>query len=130
MKRVRPKRHVPVKVGGLAPTVATLDALRQDLQAIANTHPELYGRLYELIGWLLLPDGFVWAQPENREAIRHLVVRLRLERGDKWDDALHEASAELRNHPAAAGPDRMAAAYKSIERGLPPKMQRAKRRPR
>lgn len=112
--------------------------LLDDLNVIRDAHPELYWDLYQLLGWLLLPDGFVWSQPDNREEQRHAVVRHLLERGTKWDDAFRKASDELRkpsyrlgpSHPAAVGPDRMAAAYKRIERGLPPNMRRPKRRPR
>jgi hypothetical protein len=140
MKRVRKKSHVPVKVGGLAPTVETLSDLSRDLYAIAETHPELYWKVYQLIGWLLLPDGFIWQQPENRDWMRHLTGRHHLEKGKKWDEgggsdlhddeegAFQSAANELRNHPAGVGPDRIKKIYKRGERKLPPELRRVKPR--
>jgi hypothetical protein len=134
VKRARKKSHVSVKVGGVAPTIETLSDLMHDLWAIQDTHPELYWQLYQLIAWLLLPDGFIWQQPENRVWMRHSVARHHLERGKKWDEGGHDpdgafqsASDDLRKHPAAVGPDRITAAYKQGERKLPPELRRPKR---
>ena len=130
MKRARKKSSVPVKVGGTAePTIETLSDLMHDLWAIADTHPELYWRLNQLIGWLLLPDGFIWQQPQNRDWMRHQVARRYLDQGKKWDEggghgaegedgAFQSTSDDLHKHPAAAGPDRIEAIYKQRERKL------------
>jgi hypothetical protein len=126
--RVRKKSRVPVTVGGAAPTAESLSELLHDLQAIAETHPELYWKLYQLIGWLLLPDGFIWQQQGSRDWLRHRVARHQLESGAKWDDVFQSAADDLRNHPAAAGPDWIAATYKQVERKLPPELRRQKRR--
>ena len=126
MKRVRKKSHVSVKVGGVAPTIETLSDLLHDLWAIQDTHPELYWRLYQLIAWLLLPDGFIWQQPENRDRVRHSVARHHLEAGAKWDEAFQAAADDLHDHSAAAGPDRIAEVYKRGERKLPSELRRPK----
>ena len=135
MKRVRRgKSHVQVKIGGVAPTAESLSDLIRDLRAIAHTHPELYWRLYQLIGWLLLPDGFIWQQQESRDWMRHQVARHHLEQGKKWDEggggegAFQSTADNLRHSPAAAGPDRIAAVYKRRERKLSLELRRPKRR--
>jgi hypothetical protein len=136
MKRVRKKKYVSVKVGGVAPTAESLGDLLRDLHAIADTHPELYGRLCQWIGWLLLPDGFIWQQQESREWIRHRVARHHLEHRKAWDTggggegAFQSASDDLADHPAAAGPDRIEATYKAGERDLPLKLRRVPTRRR
>lgn len=140
MKRTRKRSRVPVKVAG-APPAQQLSQLLDDLCAIADTHPDLYYRVYQLIGWLLLPDGFIWQQQESREWMRHRVARHHLERGKMWDtggadsedgafrgdseDGSFQSSADdLRGHPAAVSPDRIEAAYKVRERKLPPELRR------
>jgi hypothetical protein len=132
VKRVsKKKKRVPVKAGGAAPTAEELSGILHDLRAIEITHPGLYGQLYRLIGWLLAwPGGFVWQTQENRDWIRHLVARHHLEAGVKWDDAFDKAAADLRDHPATVGPDRIAAAYKRAERKLAPEKRRAPRQRR
>jgi hypothetical protein len=128
MKRVRKKKRVPVKFGGAAPTIETLSDLIHKLRAIQDTHPELYWRLYQLIGWLLLPDGFIWQQQENRDRMRHFVARHHLEAGAKWDEAFQITADDLHDHPAAAGPDRIVEVYKQGERKLPSELRRPRRR--
>jgi hypothetical protein len=129
VKKVRKKSRVTIEISAGAPTIESLDALLRDLRTIADTHPELHEKMYQVIGWLLLPDGFIWQQQGNREWMRHLVARHNLERGNMWDSgvgggAFQMSADELHNHPAAVKPDRIEAAYKKIESKLPPELQR------
>ncbi|MGO8923509.1 MAG: hypothetical protein ACLQF4_11290 [Xanthobacteraceae bacterium] len=144
-KRVRQRSHVPVKVGMTAePTYESLCRLRNELQPIVDTHPELFWQIYQLIGWLCLPDGFIWQQQTNRDQIRHELARLYLERGEGWDrnagSAFRRAARDLARrhritrpdgsetvgseHPAAASSDRIEKIYKTGERKLPRELRR------
>ena len=141
-KRVRQRSHVPVKVGMTAePTYKSLCRLRNELQPIADTHPELFWQIYQLIGWLCLPDGFIWQQQSNRDQIRHELAQLYLERGEGWDrnagSAFKRAARDLARitrpdgsetvgseHPAAASSDRIEKIYKTGERKLPRELRR------
>jgi hypothetical protein len=125
VKRVRKKSRVPVKVGGMAPTAASLHALLHDLRTIRDEMPELYKaiekqtpmlflRLFNLIDWLLLPDGFIWEQTANRDWLRHRLVRDLLNSGVKRDAVFERAAGELKKqrHPAAVGSDQIEKVYK------------------
>jgi hypothetical protein len=135
MKRSHRKRtRVPARIVG-APTVDELNSILGELQQIATSHPALYGRLYQVIGWMLLPDNFIWRQTVNKQTWRHVVVRIGLEEGKSWDagggdpgtaevGAFQGASNDLADHPAAAGPHGMEKAYKAGERKLPREQRR------
>jgi hypothetical protein len=121
-----------------APTVGELALLLDELSPFADTHPFLYYRLYQLIGWMLLPDNFVWRQTASKRAMRHAVTRRRLEqnRPGRWDSdgsvadipdeqgAFQGAANELAKHPAKAKPSTMEADYKRLEQKLPPEHRR------
>jgi hypothetical protein len=141
VKRTRKRSKVPVKVAG-GPTIEEISRILHDLNTIRDQHPDLYFRIYELLGWLLLADGFIWQQQENREWMRHQVARHHLERGRAWDTggdggsdgedsssdsntgAFQSSADDLRGHPATASPYRIEAAYKTGERKLPPELRR------
>ena len=120
------------------PTVDELALLLDELSQIADTHPFLYYRIYQSIGWMLLPDNFVWRQTANKRAMRHAVTRHRLEqnRPGRWDSggseagisdepgAFQGAANELAQHPAKAKPSTMEADYKRLEQKLPPEQRR------
>ena len=129
MKRARKRRHIPVKAGMTAePTLDSLIRLLDEMHAITPTHPELYDRFYQLIGWLLLPDGFLWQKQESREQSRHDLTRHHLEEGAGWDrrdgSAFEKSASDLAGHPAAASPERIRASYKNFEKKLPPELRR------
>lgn len=137
MSKRRKRTHVPASISG-APTVNELAGLLDEIRQIADTHPFLYYRLYELIGWLLLPDNLVWRQTANKRAMRHAVSRHRLEQGGRgrWDSggsdpgipdgkgAFQGTSNDLANHPATAEPSTIETDYKNVEKELPPEQRR------
>jgi len=111
------------------PTVWELSRLLDDLRVIADEHPDLYFRIYELIGWMLLPRGPIWRETHNKKWARYVARRHRLddpERTGTAEEALEEASADLRrtNHPAAGSPRTVRAGFESINSKLPDAMQR------
>lgn len=111
----------------IPPTLDGLTRLLDDLHGIRDEHSELYHQVYELIGWLLTAQGFIWNgryKQSNKEATRHAVVRSKLECGDKWDDVFESASTELKDHPAAAGARAMRESYQDIEKELPTESRR------
>jgi hypothetical protein len=125
-KKQRTRRIAPSDNDLIPPTLAGLARLLDDLQVIQEEHPELYDRVYELIGWLLMPDGIIWSQQYNKQAIRHAAALRRIELGDKWsgDEAFDNASEQLKGHPAAGTAATMRKAYGDIQQTLPPEQRR------
>lgn len=126
-RKKRPTRRIEPSDNDLVPpTLAGLTRLLDDLYLIREQHPELYFRIYELIGWLLLPGNFIWSQQHNKQAIRHWIARWRIENGDKWsgDEAFDNASEQLKGHPAAAAAPTIRKAYQDIEQTLSSEQRR------
>jgi hypothetical protein len=111
------------------PTLVGLARLLDDLQVIQEEHPELYDRVYQLIGWLLMPEGFIWSGPnkkDNQDWMRHAISRHRLDLGDKWDadEAFENAKDELKDHPAARKASTTRKSFQDIEKELPAELRR------
>ena len=144
--RSRPSRRVVAVAGKkrrfkltdndlVPPTLVGLTRLLDDLRVIQDEHPELYFRIYELIGWLLTPQGFIWSGPnkkDNKDWMRHAVSRRRLELSDKWDgdEAFEKAGKELAHHPAGMKAEKpikartLRESYRDIEKELPAELRR------
>ena len=128
-KKQRTRHIAPSDNDLIPPTLVGLARLLDDLHVIREEHPELYDRVYELIGWLLMPEGFIWSGPnkkDNQDRIRHAVSRHRLDLGDKWDadEAFENAKNDLKDHPAARKASTMRKSFQDIEKELPAELRR------
>ncbi len=117
--------YVRVRTAG-APTVDDLAFLLNDLHKLAvkhpeveDEHPELFFKLYQLIGWLLLPDGFIWHLTYNKDAFRIAMVGHAFDQKEKWTDnkvfkSVSKALKKL-DHPAKVGSDHLKKVYTKRE---------------
>ena len=129
-KKQHTRRLAPSDNDLVPPTLVGLASLLNDLQhVLREEHPELYDRVYQLIGWLLTPEGFILSGPNkkhNQDWVRHAISRHRLDLGDRWDadEAFENAKNDLKDHPAARKASTMRKSFQDIERELPAELRR------
>jgi hypothetical protein len=117
--------HVLVKTAG-APTVDELIDVLDHAFAIGDENPELFAKLYRLVGWFTTQNKLLWTTDE-KDRWRHWMVRQALDEGQRWitgGGAFQTVSDRLVNHPAWARADQIELSYKTVQAKLPPEQRR------